>query len=242
MVKANIVAMDANALPDLTLGDDEPLRTPEQVRQLFRQSNSTIIAWSRANGVRYHLAAGVAGGRITSKTGKARKVAELLGMARPSTAPAEPNLNIDLKPAKAEPLRTPEEVRAMFRERNITTSGWASFHGFSPVLVRRVLTGNSKGLRGECRDIAIKLGIEREQLAETGLNLVPDMDAPLRTPDEVRSLLMQSGQTLTGWARANGFDEALTRIVVTGKRVCVRGQSYRIAVALGLQRGIDQDP
>ncbi|WP_312302539.1 DNA-binding protein [Diaphorobacter nitroreducens] len=37
------------------------------------------------------------------------------------------------------------------------------------------------------------------------------------------------------WARARGFSAELTRMVLSGKRKCLRGQSHQIAVALGIK-------
>ena len=36
-------------------------------------------------------------------------------------------------------------------------------------------------------------------------------------------------------ARARGFSAELTRMVLLGKRKCLRGQSHQIAVALGIK-------
>jgi len=54
----------------------------------------------------------------------------------------------------------------------------------------------------------------------------------------VRSIFVESGISIAEWARAEGFSTALVYQVIEGKRQCVRGQSHRIAVALGLKEGV----
>lgn len=53
----------------------------------------------------------------------------------------------------------------------------------------------------------------------------------------VRSVIVASGISIAEWARANGFSCGLVYQVLEGRRKCIRGQSYRIAVALGLRTG-----
>lgn len=59
----------------------------------------------------------------------------------------------------------------------------------------------------------------------------------LRTPEETRRLIEASGISIAEWARENKFSRALVYQVLEGKRRCLRGQSHRIAVALGLKEG-----
>lgn len=54
----------------------------------------------------------------------------------------------------------------------------------------------------------------------------------------VRSIFAESGISIAEWARTEGFSTALVYQVIEGKRQCVRGQSHRIAVALGLKEGV----
>lgn len=54
----------------------------------------------------------------------------------------------------------------------------------------------------------------------------------------VRSIFAESGISIAEWARAEGFSIALVYQVIEGKRSCLRGQSHRIAVALGLKEGL----
>lgn len=54
----------------------------------------------------------------------------------------------------------------------------------------------------------------------------------------VRLIFAESGISIAEWARAEGFSTALVYQVIEGKRQCIRGQSHRIAVALGLKEGV----
>lgn len=63
----------------------------------------------------------------------------------------------------------------------------------------------------------------------------PHEMASLRTPEQVRSHFIQSGQSIADWARSRGFSVELTRMVAAGQRKCLRGQSHQIAVALGMK-------
>lgn len=62
-----------------------------------------------------------------------------------------------------------------------------------------------------------------------------------RTVTEVKQLFEQRGLSVSGWARHNGFSESLVYQVLSGKREPVRGQSHRIAIALGLKTGMESD-
>lgn len=59
--------------------------------------------------------------------------------------------------------------------------------------------------------------------------------------EEIRNEFAQRGLSISEWARTRGFSTALVYQVISGKRKAVRGQSHRIAVALGLKDGIDAD-
>lgn len=59
----------------------------------------------------------------------------------------------------------------------------------------------------------------------------------IRAPALARQMIEGSGVSISEWARENGFAAGLVYSVLHGKRKCLRGQSYRIAVALGLKRG-----
>lgn len=64
----------------------------------------------------------------------------------------------------------------------------------------------------------------------------PVMDTkPVLTEAEVRATFVARGINIAEWARARGFSAELTRMVLSGKRKCLRGQSHQIAVALGIK-------
>jgi gp16 family phage-associated protein len=52
-----------------------------------------------------------------------------------------------------------------------------------------------------------------------------------------RQLFETNGLSIAEWARVRGFSSGLVYQVLDGRRRCVRGQSHRIAVALGLKVG-----
>jgi gp16 family phage-associated protein len=54
---------------------------------------------------------------------------------------------------------------------------------------------------------------------------------------EIRQLFDDSSVSIAEWARANGFSCGLVYQVLEGRRKCIRGQSHRMAVALGLRQG-----
>ena len=60
----------------------------------------------------------------------------------------------------------------------------------------------------------------------------------IQNPSAIRSLIEESGVSVAEWARANGFSSGLVYAVLEGRRKCLRGQSFRIAVALGLREGV----
>lgn len=53
----------------------------------------------------------------------------------------------------------------------------------------------------------------------------------------VRGIFEDSGISVAEWARARGFSTSLVYQVLEGRRKCLRGQSHRIAVALGIKQG-----
>jgi len=59
----------------------------------------------------------------------------------------------------------------------------------------------------------------------------------MRTNEQIRSKFEQGGLCICEWARRNGFSPALVYQVLSGRRRALRGQSHKIAVALGLKKG-----
>ena len=62
-----------------------------------------------------------------------------------------------------------------------------------------------------------------------------------KTPEEVKQLFAERGLSVSGWAKRYGFSQALVYQVLSGKRNPVRGESHRIATALGLKDGVISD-
>jgi gp16 family phage-associated protein len=54
------------------------------------------------------------------------------------------------------------QVKARFEAEGLSISEWARANGFSVVMVYRVLSGESKGIRGEAHKIAVALGLKNE--------------------------------------------------------------------------------
>jgi gp16 family phage-associated protein len=61
--------------------------------------------------------------------------------------------------------------------------------------------------------------------------------ASLHETDLARTLFADAGISVAEWARVQGFSTGLVYQVLEGRRKCLRGQSHRIAVALGLKQG-----
>lgn len=58
-----------------------------------------------------------------------------------------------------------------------------------------------------------------------------------RTPEQARQALIERGESITAWSKRHGLSKKLVSEVLTGKRPCLRGESHRAAVLLGLKIG-----
>lgn len=63
-----------------------------------------------------------------------------------------------------------------------------------------------------------------------------------RSPEDVRAEFQRKGISIAGWAAAHGFSTNLVFEVLAGRKKCIRGQSHRIAVMLGLKEGEIANP
>jgi len=54
----------------------------------------------------------------------------------------------------------------------------------------------------------------------------------------IRAQFVASGTNISEWARDRGFSVSLVQSVLAGNRPCRRGESHRIAVALGLKKAV----
>lgn len=61
------------------------------------------------------------------------------------------------------------------------------------------------------------------------------------TSKTVKEAFASHGLSVSGWARENGFSQSLVYQILSGKRQPIRGESHRIAVALGLKEGVVGD-
>ena len=57
----------------------------------------------------------------------------------------------------------------------------------------------------------------------------------VKSSTEVRAWFRASGITIADWSSQQGFNAALVYAVIKGERKCMRGESHKIAVALGLK-------
>lgn len=55
------------------------------------------------------------------------------------------------------------------------------------------------------------------------------------TPTQVKQHFAVHGLTIRDWAASRGFSESLVYAVLAGKNKATRGESFRIAVALGMR-------
>jgi gp16 family phage-associated protein len=67
------------------------------------------------------------------------------------------------------------------------------------------------------------------------------MPVKLQDPGRARAIFEASGWSVAEWARLQGFSTGLVYQVLEGRRKCMRGQSHKIAVALGLKPGETMD-
>lgn len=63
----------------------------------------------------------------------------------------------------------------------------------------------------------------------------------VRSLKEAREKFHRSGQSVVSWSRENGLTVNLVYEVLNGKRKCLRGQSHRIAVLLGIKDGVIEE-
>lgn len=59
--------------------------------------------------------------------------------------------------------------------------------------------------------------------------------SPIKSPEEVREQFRNTGVSVAHWARVRGFNLPLVYSVLHGRSRALRGESHRIAVALGLR-------
>ena len=70
-------------------------------------------------------------------------------------------------------LRTPAEARSWLEYQGITIAQWAREHEKSDSLVREILAGKKKCLRGESHNIAVLLGMKEGVLTSRPARVAP---------------------------------------------------------------------
>lgn len=63
----------------------------------------------------------------------------------------------------------------------------------------------------------------------------------IKTPEAALEEFHRSGKSVKAWANENGFHAPLVYEILKGGRKCLRGQSHRIAVRLGIKDGVIED-
>jgi gp16 family phage-associated protein len=63
----------------------------------------------------------------------------------------------------------------------------------------------------------------------------------LRSLEEAQQWFRDRGKTVVDWALERGFNPTLVYTVLQGRRKCLRGQSFRIAVALKIKNCPDEE-
>ena len=63
-------------------------------------------------------------------------------------------------------------IKREFARRGVSISQWARAHGYSSQLVYQVLAGRKRCIRGQCHEIAVRLGLK-----DGVLGTVADIDA-----------------------------------------------------------------
>ncbi|MDP2008217.1 MAG: DNA-binding protein [Rubrivivax sp.] len=61
----------------------------------------------------------------------------------------------------------------------------------------------------------------------------------LKTPAQARAEFVRRGQSIAAWSRQHGLTPSLVYEILSGQshRRCLRGQSHRAAVLLGIKDG-----
>lgn len=94
-----------------------------------------------------------------------------------------------------QPLRTANEVRAWLERHGVSVSEWARAHGFPPTVVFSVLSGRTRGRRGEAHRVAVALHI-KEAASVRELNPLAD-SFTMSTEDLRRTTGLHENQGVT---------------------------------------------
>lgn len=61
------------------------------------------------------------------------------------------------------------------------------------------------------------------------------------TSSDVRSIFESNGISVAQWSREHGFQSALVYRVLNGSAKCRRGETHKIAIALGIKAPASQE-
>jgi len=59
----------------------------------------------------------------------------------------------------------------------------------------------------------------------------------LKTPDQARADFERRGLSIAAWARAHKVGRSLVYEILAGRKKCLRGDSHKVAVLLGMKAG-----
>lgn len=65
--------------------------------------------------------------------------------------------------------------------------------------------------------------------------------AKVKTPQQAMAEFHRAGKSVLSWATEHGFNANMVYDILKGNRKCLRGQSHRIAVRLGIKDGVIED-
>ncbi len=67
---------------------------------------------------------------------------------------------------KTQKLRTGQQVRDRFRRKGTSANKWAAENGFPPATVYQVLSGRNAASKGVGHQVAVLLGMKRDDIKE----------------------------------------------------------------------------
>ena len=75
-------------------------------------------------------------------------------------------------------------------------------------------------------------------MSKQGVSPTLDVRTNKQKLEEVRAGFFARGETIKEWSEKRGFPYHIVRSVISGQRRCARGEAHKIAVELGLKKGV----
>lgn len=89
-------------------------------------------------------------------------------------------------------LRTVDEARAWLDRHGVSVSEWARAHGFQPPVVFAVLSGRTRGRRGQAHRVAVALQL-KEAASSDELNPMSDVNLSFDRDSQISLLSQKKG-------------------------------------------------